>query len=124
MNTVLLNTAQLVTVTTGRLSCPMGEVYDAYNSILEENLYTHGLIRASDFVQPRISKLFPWVLELEYPTKDVDQSNESFGETIKEWILSVSREHGDTHKVPVMSSEWNSIDPLEELVDIVERKNK
>lgn len=122
MNTVLLNTGQLVTVVTGKLSCPMGEVYDAYNSILEENLFTHALIRADEFVHPKVAKLFPWVESLTYPEKGPLQSNEEYGVTIKEWIESVSREHGEFHEVPVMSSEWKSIDPLEELAEIVSRK--
>lgn len=120
MNTVLLNTGQLVTVVTGKLTCPMGEVYDAYNSILEEDLFTHALIRASGFVRPKVAKLFPWVESLTYPAKGPLQSNEDYGVSIKEWIATVSREHGEFHKVPVMSSEWNRVDPLEELLDIVE----
>lgn len=122
MNTVLLNTGQLVTVITGKLSCPMSEVYDAYNSILEENLFTHSLIRADDFVRPKVAKLYPWVESLNYPEKGPLQNNKEYGITIKEWISSVSRKHGELHPVPVMSSEWKRIDPLEELAEITNRK--
>lgn len=121
MKFVEINTGQLVTLADGRFSCTMDEVYSAYDSILEDQLYTHALIRASKFVQPRINNLFPWVEQVckDYPVKGQNQTNESYGESIKEWIDSVSLKFGGTHIVPVMSEEWLSVDPMTELSDVL-----
>ena len=126
MNYVTINTGQLITLADGRFSCTMDEVYSAYNSILDDNLYTHALIRAGEFVEPRINHLFPWVKVVckDYPVKGLDQSNDSYITTIKDWLEEVSQKYGNAHVVPVMADDWVSIDPLEELSDIVNRGKK
>jgi hypothetical protein len=117
MNTITLSTAQLVTLTDGRLACTMDEVYKALNEITGDNLYTHQLPRAMEFAQPELIKMHPWVENLPDMPSFNGLSQAEAKEQMEAWVAKISADHGDTHEVPDLSEQWVYVDPIAELVD-------
>lgn len=50
---------QVLSITTGYLLCPIGEVYEILNFLTADNLYTHQLPRASRECEPYLLATFP-----------------------------------------------------------------
>lgn len=104
MSEMQLNTGQVITLGDGRLACDIGEVYEALNGLLDDNLMTHQLPRAGHFVAPHVIEACPWVAELP-PLGDLDKAYDLRG-VVTAWVSLVSAEHGDTHRVPDLSGQW------------------
>ena len=115
MTDMKLTTGQVITLGDGRLACPIGEVYEACNGLLGDDLMTHQLVRAGEFLKPHVQEACPWVTDL--PELDLDGVDDK--ETVVlAWVDEISAAHGETHEVPDLSDEWEKIDPLQELVDM------
>lgn len=110
-----LSTGQVITLGDGRLACPIGEVYEACNGLLDDDLMTHQLVRAGSFLEPFVVEACPWVTAL--PKLDLDGVDDKEA-VVLAWVDKISAEHGDTHEVPERSDEWKKIDPIQELLDM------
>jgi len=107
-----LTTAQLLTIGTSKLWCPIGEVYETLNGLTGDNLFTHVLPRAMRVCEPWVKKQFPWLADVGSPPTP---------ETFKAWIADISAEHGETHEVkPLPQGVWIAKDPIKELGEIME----
>lgn len=112
--------AQVLSITTGRLLCSMGEVYEILNHITGDNLYTHVLPRASRFASPILIDAFPCLDLSKDCIEGIDAEIKNAAtprDGCKKWMaglnLPVSYQiasHGDS---------WLSLDPLGELSSMV-----
>lgn len=110
-----LSTGQVITLGDGRLACPIGEVYEACNGLLGDDLMTHQLVRAGYFLKPHVKEACPWVSNLpELDLAGVDDKETA----VLAWVDEISAIHGETHEVPDLSDEWEKIDPIQELLDM------
>jgi len=115
----------VLSVTTGRLVCDIGDVYDILNHITGDNLFTHVLPRACRFAEPLILEAFPelklcglesslasldrWVAADKTPRKT---------ECAKMWLAELKMMHPeitDAYDIPTFADRWLSFDPVEEL---------
>jgi hypothetical protein len=123
---------QVLSVTTGRLVCEMGEIYGILNAITGDNLFAHVLPRANKFAAPLILAKFP-ALAL----ADSDESNarlselisaakslpgdirSNCNEAVSEWLREM-RNLGipDSFEINCHSDYWISYDPVSELVGL------
>jgi len=125
--------AQILSITTGRLMCDMGGVFEILNHITGDNLYTHALPRAASFARPIIGELYP-ELEAAWSTKNATRFDELLdcakhhtGQTletaIKSWIQWMMEpgqcELKSEYEIPQFSDSWMSLDPVSELVGMV-----
>lgn len=125
--------AQILSITTGRLMCDMGGVYEILNHITGDNLYTHVLPRAARFARPFIAEAFPeleaaWTAQnaarfqelLDCVPHHADQTPQT---AISTWILWMM-EPGQCglkpeYEIQSHESAWLSLDPVSELEGMV-----
>jgi hypothetical protein len=108
-----LTTGQIITLGDGRLACGIGEVYEALNGLLDDDLMTHQLPRAGRFVEPHVRVACPWVAVL--PPLDLDAVPDAGKEeAVLGWVEQISAEHGPLHEVPDLSGQWIHFDPIDE----------
>jgi len=107
---VTFDLGAVLSVTTGILLCPIGDVYEILNFLTGDNLFTHQLLRAEESCKPHILQQHPGL-------KEVDTS----GVTEENWeafLLEQKQRLGDI--VPLVPlDEWKSRDAVEELVEMV-----
>lgn len=110
------NLGTVLTVTTGRLFCPIGDLYEILNHMTGDNLFTHQLPRASEAAKPVLLAAYPRLASIDVP--------EDFGgseDAVKAWLNEQQEIHGDSFYVPTMT-EWESRNPLTELIEMREGK--
>ena len=110
-----LTTGQVLTITTGKLACEMGEVYEALDGLTGDSLMTHQLPRASEYAKPHVEKACPWSTDV--PALVLDESDREG--SVKAWIAGISEEVGEVHEVPDLSEDWEARDPIAELVEMM-----
>lgn len=109
---------QVLSVTTGRLLCDMGGVYEILNHITGDNLSTRSLPRAGRFATPLVLELFPRLREAEEESNQT-RLNEMLAaagkpmEAVKEWLATLDLP--ETFDLPTWADAWLAIDPLAEL---------
>lgn len=104
--------AQILSAGTGRLCCPMADLYFIYNFLTGDNLYTHQLPRAFKVCQPWMQQQCPWLAQ-------VDESGCS-PETWRAWLADLTERFGAEHELqPLPASVWQSQDPIAELIALV-----
>ncbi len=96
----------VLTITTGRLVCPIGDVYDILNFLTRDNLMTHQLPRAGRECAPWLLRWFPdlgkvttgLLDQLLLEAKEAREPPGTPREAIRYWIdIQVS-----THRLPRM----------------------
>lgn len=117
MSTKTLTTGQVITLGDGRLACGIGEVYEALNGLLDDDLMTHQLPRAGRFAEPHVREACPWVADLPPLSLDAVPDAEK-GRVVLEWVEEISAEHGHLHEVPDLSGQWVHFDAIDEAVAI------
>ena len=66
----------VLSVTTDRLLCPIGELYDILGWLTDDSPYTHQLVRFADECKPYILKEHPQLEEVtEYVAKECEAGN-------------------------------------------------
>lgn len=75
--------APILTVTTGKLLCEIGELYDILNFMTGDNLMTHQLPRAARACEPELLRQHPRLL-----TEAPDYLNTK--ETVEFWVSGVA----------------------------------
>lgn len=102
-----LTTADVLTLATGRLCVSVNRMYEIFNAVTQDNLFTHQLPRAFKAVSPYVKNLLPWV-------NGVDES-ECTKETWQDWLKSIEGKVGNEHEVvPMPPGSWTQRNPLEE----------
>lgn len=112
----ILNTGQIISFGDGRLACSIQEIYSGLNALLDENLMTHQIARAGDFVAPHIVEAHPWVKDLPKAPPLTGLSDDMRIEVLKAWVRDISSKHGDSHVVPDLSGLWIHLDPVDEIL--------
>ena len=115
----------LLSVTTGRLLCEIGDLYEILNHLTGDNLFTHVLPRAMRFAAPRLAIVFP---ELEKAvTEDmldglcmVLKESQTPMDDIKKWLLALPLPQ--EVNVPSYVNSWLSLDPIAELESVFSNK--
>ncbi len=106
-----ITTGQLISIATGRLCCPMSDVYECYNFLTGDNLMTHQLLRAAKICEPILQKQFPWLGKL--ATDECNRDN------WREWLAKVEAAHGTQHQIaPLPRGVWLSKNPITEAIEI------
>lgn len=116
MAKAILTTGQVISLGDGRLACDIGEVYEAVDVLLNENISTIGLIPAGDYLKDKIRDECLWVKNLPNLNIHDDMSNHQKTTVVKNWVESISDEVGDMHYIPDMSKGWakrNIMDDIE-----------
>lgn len=114
---VHLTTAQALTLGTGRLVCPITDLYAALNQITGDNLYTHQLPRAGRWVEPYIHAALSWTDQEHRAQEYLDNHHPE--EAMSLWAEDVSAAHGETHQVPYLGAYWKPQDPITELHNLM-----
>lgn len=106
-----LTTEELITVAVGWLFCPIERVYEILNFLTGDNLFTHQLPRAFRACEPHLNKQYPWLAEInrDLPTP------ERF-----ELVRKLASAHPGPHELQSISATWLSLDPLQELAQMVD----
>ena len=107
---VVFDLGAVLSVTTSILLCSHGDLYEVLNFMTGDNLFTHQLPRAAKDCQPHILQQHPGLGAID--ASDVTREN---------WEVFLSeqkRRFGDV--VPLVPlAEWESIDPVDEMVEMV-----
>lgn len=100
---------EVLSITTGKLLCDIGKVYEILNWMTGDNLFTHQL--------PRVMReCAPFLLKKNPQLADVD-ANSVNAETWRSWLHEQEQRFGarvEIEKLP--PSEHYEIDPIAELV--------
>ncbi len=132
MNTYTATLAQVLSVTTGRLVCEMGALYEILNAITGDNLYTHVLPRAARFAKPILHAKYPKLWRAEAREVDLRLSEmidnakalpgdvqANCGEAVKAWLDWMRGpavcDLPESFEIDCHSATWLSFDPIEEL---------
>lgn len=120
--------AQVLSITTERLLCDIGGVYEILNHITGDSLFTHQLPRAGRFAAPLLLELYP---ELQRATdelgfldtrlaiaKDEKQKPQV---AIQAWLNWLAFPHVYL-EIPSYADRWLSLDPVGELEGMVGRE--
>jgi hypothetical protein len=110
------NLGTVLSVTTGRLLCDIGSVYDILNHMTGDNLFTHQLPRASEVCEKPLLAQFPQLAAMQVPD---DLRGE---ESCQAWLNSQIAIHGDEFDVETLES-WQHINPLTELAQMTDKRS-
>lgn len=101
---------EVLSITTGRLLCPIGKVYEILNFLTGDSLFTHQLPRAMHECQPSILAAHPRL-------REVDAQSVT-GENWESWLADQVVEYGPLVSLsPLKEGEHEVIDPLSELCE-------
>jgi hypothetical protein len=103
--------AAVLTVITGRLLCPIDEVYQLLNAMTGDNLFTHQLVRAAKECEGPLLEQFPHLAETAVPD-DLEGDDR-----VRAWITEQEKQFGQQLSVQPLDS-WQHIDPITELAEM------
>ncbi len=129
----LFPVATVLTVTTGRLLCEMGSVYEILNFMTGDDLFTHQLPRASKECEPWIAAQYPtlmgndpqmqvWLAELSAELQDAGKDRGRLEHVVKNWAERVRLMLKLPSEIPVhalgegMHTRINPIDEAEAMI--------
>ncbi len=102
---------QVLSHYTGKLMCPIGEVYEIASFLAHTDIYTHQLPRAGREAKPWLLESLPWLegitLEEVTPENYLDR------------LLFYSYKYGESHELsPIPFAEELRLNPLTELEEM------
>jgi hypothetical protein len=102
----------VLSVTTGRLLCPIDGVYRILNFMTGDSIYTHQIPRVMDECKPHLLRQFPALAQVDASIVTPDNW--------QDWLHQQEAVHGDQLTVaPLPPGEHYQIDPLSELAEKV-----
>lgn len=108
--------ATILSITTGRLLCPIDNVYEILNHMTDDNLYTHQLPRAREICGPVLVLRFPFLADIIYPEELV--SINEINAFLDKWTAFV----GNSFSVwPLDAGVWKSKGPIIDLYEMLEK---
>ena len=112
MNTQRFHLGAVLTMTTGKLLCPMDDVYKIAQHLAGEPIWTHQLPRVMDESKPHLLAQFPQLAAI--TGDDITRENHDI------WLTARVAEFGEWFDVAPMSADQHeSIDPISELAERV-----
>jgi len=106
---------QILSITTGKLMCDIGKVYEILNYLTNDNLFTHQLPRASKECQPWLLHRLSWL-------KEIDLSNVN-RENWEEILSELELKYGKQFELePIPRDDHDYKNPLDELESMVGKK--
>lgn len=124
MSTKQFTIGQILSITTGRLCCEMGGVYEILNFITGDNLYTHVLPRAMRFAEPLLKEEHPELFITDEQdaelTQRIDEAKGIGGNimgAVGIWLSTLGMPM--TAEVQSHAAVWMSLNPLDELRGMV-----
>lgn len=110
--------ADLATVATGHLFVPVERLYEIYNFLTGDNLYTHQLPRAFRFADLHIDEQFPTIAPAMRAAKGFINP-----QTYQAMLAQWEKEYGQDFAGEVKPMEgWLHVDALSELETMVPQK--
>ncbi len=136
MNTKTFTLAQVLSITTERLCCDIGGIYEILNHITGDDLYTHVLPRAGKFAKPLLLQQFPqiavaeaclgsldkWLAKFKSAPERPDREKGDGSDAVRFWLTELRMmfpEIPQTFEVESHAAEWNQIDPIAELEGMI-----
>jgi len=119
-----MTTAEVLTVTTGRMLCSVDRLYATLNFLTRDNLYTHQLGRALEEVRPWLCRWFPWSANVDTAGLDLALGGVEDADRMRaciEWVTHEAESRGWPASVsvePILRDDHEVIDPLAELVSM------
>jgi len=110
---VIVNCADLLTIITGRLFVRIERVYELYNGLTGDNLFTHQLPRASKFYAPLARMQYPEMTKW-LESRTISRSN------YLSVLAEATRTFGDVFGLTECGVEWGHKDAMAELVEMVD----
>ena len=109
-----LSSLVVVTISSGRLLCEMGELYKGLNYLTNDNLFTHQMPRAMDECGPWLHRWFHDLRDVDKKVVDLCKSGR-----VKEACEHVRSVFGDTIEVGrIPADDHDRIDPYDEIVQM------
>lgn len=109
------NLGAVLTVTTGRLLCPIDELYQILDHMTGDQLFTHQLPRAGEECKEPLLQQHPHLRDVVVPPINSE-------EDCLEWLTQQSRYFGAELEVaPLNPDDHTSIDPLTELAQMTSK---
>ena len=99
------NLLQLFSLVDGRLSTSMGDVYDMINHITDEELMTHHLPVAMNYIREKNPKWFQELTQRLLTIKASLQSN-----TFETVIGAIKDKYNDEYDIPQLKDEFDTSD--------------
>ncbi len=108
------NTADVLSVVTGRLMAKIDGLYEVLNWMTGESVFTHQLPRISREAQPVLLAAHPLLQQA------IDEAEQVTQENYKEWRQTWEDRYGPTIAVPKFNADTHErIDPMSELSEMV-----
>lgn len=105
-------TGQVLTVTTGKLLCDVGKLYEILNFMTGDDLFTHQLGRAAMECKPGVLR--------QHPQLSAITGEDITSENALQWLDEKKAELGDGFDLePLGENEHQFIDPIAEAVAMV-----
>ena len=103
---------QVLSIATGRLMCPIGEVYEILNFLHDDKLFTHQLPRTSRDAGPWLRESLPWL--------DGITCDEVTRENCRDRLKHYEAKYGPLHSLePIPHNEELKRQPITELEEMV-----
>lgn len=112
MNTERFHIGAVLSMTTGKLLCPMDDVYKIAQHLAGEPVWTHQLPRVFREAKPHLLAQFPALAAV--------SGDEVNADNFAGWLRERTAEHGEWFDVsPMPEHAHESIDPVSELAEKV-----
>ena len=109
----------ILSVIYGKLLCDIEKVYEILNYMLDDNLYTHQIPRASKFVKQFLLKQHPILEEWKKENEKINSKN------WQTYFNLAQRKFGSTLEVQKIPKKLQKHkDPLKELIEMTMIKNE
>lgn len=120
MNQKAFQISQVLSITTGRLCCDMGGVYEILNFVTGDELYTHVLPRACRFAGPLILEQFPELAKagteesLRMLDSDIVKAKAPM-DGVRKWLTDLPLKQ--EYEIATHADKWEMKHPLADLAD-------
>ncbi len=107
--------ADAITLITGKMCVPVERLYELYNGLTGDNLFTHQLWRAAKVCDPHARAHLP----AEFVKYADDAAFMIDADSWEGIVAHIAGRYGDAFEIPPLA-DWQSIDPLTEAVGMME----
>lgn len=122
MTTKTFDLGTVLTVTTGRLLTNMGKLYNILDFMVNDNLMTHQLPRATQACEGLLLAQFPKLNEVVVPEKfEFDAGDpDSLKKAVNDWLDTQKAIYGNAFEVEPLES-FEHKNPLTELAEMTDK---
>jgi hypothetical protein len=102
----------VLSVVSGKLLCPIDDLYEILNYMTGDDLMTHQLPRASKMCKPAILKQWPLLAEIKTDQINTENWKQELDAIISQIDVS------ELELTPLTKDEYKSIDPITEAIEL------